>query len=362
MSAPENADTPAATAILRHLKPVTGTDANNRRTQFFAIPVAGLRLDLVTGFDLYMRGSSAGKFVLYRRGEFVFTEQHRQTLEESRVRYLYVTREDQGLYAAYLENNIEEIVTDPSLESDQKSAMVYTCSSWMVRDLLQRPWAGENHRRAKRMVHNTVAHLLRGPGHLDSMVRMLETDYRLFTHAVNVCVLGLGLGERAGLSIDELNELGTGLLLHDLGLSEMSPTIIGKLSRGETLTETEQEAFENHPQTGVDLLKRTQKFGPAVQAVVLQHHERSTGDGYPQGLRAPRIHLYAKICGLVDMFDVLTTGAGHQERLDTFAALQCMRKTMRRQFHPELLRLFILMLGRPAVAEEGSDTERKSAA
>jgi len=333
-------------------RPVAGRGPDERRSLFYAVPVAGLRTDLVTGFDLYLRTQNGEKFILYRRSDFVFTNAHRTKLEESQVTDLYIAGQARDAYLAYLETNLEEIVADPAVPTDQKSAIVYECSAALVREALRRPWAGENHTRTRRVVHSTVSHLLRGPDQLTSMIRLLATDYRLYSHSVNVTVLGLGLAERTGLSADEMRDLGTGLLLHDVGLAEISPGILAKHARREPMTADELAAYQLHPQRGFDILRRTPQFSPSTLAVVQQHHEQCNGQGYPAALRASRIHLYAKIAALADVFDSLTTCGPLESVTTSFAALTIMQHELRPEFHGDLLRSLIVMLGRATPSAE----------
>jgi HD-GYP domain-containing protein (c-di-GMP phosphodiesterase class II) len=346
---------PEPTARFPLSQPVAGRGPDDRRSLFYPVPMAGLRMDLVTGFDLYLRTLDGGKFILYRRSDFVFSATHRAKLEESGVRDLYIAGQDRDAYLAYLENNLEEIVADSQLPTDQKSAIVYDCSAALVREALRRPWAGENHTRTKRVVGVTVSHILRDPNHIASMIGLLATDYRLYSHSVNVCVLGLGLAERAGLSADELRDLGAGLLLHDVGLAEISPNILAKHAHREPLTADEQAAYQLHPHRGVDLLRRTPQFSPSTLAVVQQHHERCDGQGYPAGLRSPRIHMYAKIAAVADAFDSLTTCCPPDHVTTSFEALTTMQGEMRREFHADLLRSLIVMLGRGTSSATASE-------
>jgi HD-GYP domain-containing protein (c-di-GMP phosphodiesterase class II) len=351
-------DTPRSgadpTARFPLARPVAGRGPDERRSLFYPVPVAGLRADLVTGFDLYLATQGGEKFVLYRRSDFVFTNQHRAKLEESGVRDLFIAGQDRDAYLGYLETNLEEIVGDASVPTDQKSLIVYECSAALVREALRRPWAVENHTRTKRLVHTTVSHLLRGPEHIASMIRLLAADYRLYTHSVNVCVLGLGLAERMGLSADELRDLGAGLLFHDVGLADIHPGILAKHARREPMTADEQAVYCTHPQRGVDLLKRAQQFPACTLAVVQQHHERCNGQGYPAALRGGRIHLYAKIAAVADVFDSLTTCGPAEHTATSFEALTIMQGEMLRELHVDLLRGFILMLGR-AAAQGGAE-------
>jgi len=125
----------------------------------------------------------------------------------------------------------------------------------------------------------------------------------------------LALGRNLGLSRAELKSLGAGLLLHDIGKSEIDDAILNK--RG-TLTEEEWNVMRSHPERGEAILSQAEGVDPLALTIVMQHHEKRSGKGYPRGLKGDEIHSYAKICALADVFDALTTQRSYKEALDSF--------------------------------------------
>ncbi len=308
---------------------------------FFSIPLASLRMDTVTGFDLYLRSPRDNKHVLYRTGDLMFTEEHRAKLQQSNVTKVYISATDRSKYLQYIERNLDAILSDESLPKVERAKILYGSASQLVQDVFARPTVGENIQRAKDLVDATVAHLMKGGDTLGSLLSIMSFDYQTYTHSVNVCVFGVALGRRIGLSGMELKELGNGLLLHDVGKSEIDPAIL--LKQG-PLTDEEWEMVRTHPERGVRLLESEGHISAFALAVVHQHHEKCSGQGYPQGLTEPDIHLYAKIAALADVFDALTTKRCYKQAVESFPAIRIMQTEMADSFNDELLRELILML------------------
>ena len=143
-------------------------------------------------------------------------------------------------------------------------------------------------------------------------------DAYTFQHSIDVTALGLLLGQRLfrqqgwvdfdGVRrfsrIDErLAQLGLGLLLHDIGKLAIPIPILNKPGK---LTLEEWEMMKTHPRAGVDLL-RGDVWSPLVKGIVLRHHERCDGSGYPDGKLGSEIHEMARIAAIADVYDAVTS-------------------------------------------------------
>ncbi len=310
-------------------------------TRYLAMPLSVLRMDSITGFDLYLRAQGGRQFILYRRGDLPFREEHLMRLAESRVRTVFMPAAQLDAYANYIEQNLDEIISDPDITLTEKSQIVYECSARLARKALEQPWSEDHLTPARHVVGHTVKHLLQGSEHLHSMISMLSEDYTTYAHSVNVCVLGLGLAHRLGFSRDALEDLGSGLLLHDVGKARIDQAILHKST---PLSPEEWTIVQNHPDQGVRYLEQAGLFSPTVLSVVHQHHERCNGTGYPRGLQGDQIHIYAKIASLADVFDGLTTARADRPAHPSFEAIQIMQRDMVGAFNAELLRSLVLML------------------
>jgi HD-GYP domain-containing protein (c-di-GMP phosphodiesterase class II) len=77
--------------------------------------------------------------------------------------------------------------------------------------------------------------------------------------------------------------------------------------------------------------------------IVMQHHEREDGTGYPRMLKGEQIHTYGRICCIADVYDALTAERSYKQRLNTFEALKLMKDQLLNHFHRELFEKFVLL-------------------
>ncbi|MFH1143889.1 MAG: HD-GYP domain-containing protein, partial [Candidatus Eisenbacteria bacterium] len=310
--------------------------------EFIRIPLPTLRLDTYTDFDLYLRLRNTNEYVLYRNANLIFTERHRDRLHQNSVTDVFIRASERGHYVRYLESRLDEIIADQNLTPVETSRIVYECSTQLVNEVISQPWLGENIKRARGLICGTVDHLLRGAGQLHAMISIMSSDYRTYTHCVNVCVFGVALGQRIGFSVRELHELGVGLLFHDVGKAEIDSRILNKPG---PLDADEWVIMKTHPERGVAILQGSEYASPNALCAIGQHHEKCSGQGYPRGLRSQEIHLFAKIASLADVFDALTTNRPYRLAMDSFPALRLMQEEMREDFNPMLFQELIQLLG-----------------
>lgn len=124
----------------------------------------------------------------------------------------------------------------------------------------------------------------------------------LFHHSVNVAILSMIVGMSMGFNSYDLYKLGLGALLHDVGKLEISNDILNKEGK---LTEEEYEQVKTHSQQGYEKLKDQEQIPSTAKIVILQHHERYNGEGYPNGKAGEDIHVFSRIVSVVDVFDAL---------------------------------------------------------
>ena len=313
--------------------PQLGVDA------YAPIPLANLCPNTFADFNLFLNNSE-GKFVLFRGANTTLTGAHISNLQENRIDFLFISKKDRAKYIRYMESNLITILTTKS-SVPEKALLVYESANQLLKDVLLDPGSGENIDRVDKLIDATISLIMYEEGYLINMLDVMAFDYSTYTHSVNVCVLGLALGNRLGIPQDQLSKLGTGLLLHDVGKSQISRDILFKKG---ALTEQEWALIKKHPQMGEELLGTSGKVDPKSMAVVVQHHEKCSGGGYPLGLDSEQIDPFAKIAAIADVFDALTTERVYKGAIDTFPAIQLMMSDMSESFCSDYLREFVLML------------------
>ncbi|MDD9265951.1 HD-GYP domain-containing protein [Paenibacillus sp. GCM10023248] len=129
-------------------------------------------------------------------------------------------------------------------------------------------------------------------------------DNYLFQHSVNVSIYAIMLGISFGYSRENLETLGLGALLHDIGKTKIPLGILRKPSQ---LTPQEFAEMKNHTNYGFQILKEEPNIPLLSAHCAFQHHERMNGSGYPRGLSGGDINEFARWIGLVDSYDAMTT-------------------------------------------------------
>jgi HD-GYP domain-containing protein (c-di-GMP phosphodiesterase class II) len=184
-----------------------------------------------------------------------------------------------------------------------------------------------------------------------ALADLASADAYTFQHSIDVTALGLLIGHRMlqergwvdyrGIRqfhrLDErLHMLGMGLLLHDVGKLALPTAITHKR---DALTAEEWELMRSHPRLGLELL-RGDDFSPLVKAIVLRHHERWDGTGYPDGKRGQEIHEMARIASVADVYDAITSERSYAPAKPAHEGVRAIFEGSGTQFDPDVVDAF----------------------
>ncbi|WP_370078097.1 HD-GYP domain-containing protein [Lysinibacillus sp. RC46] len=137
-------------------------------------------------------------------------------------------------------------------------------------------------------------------------------DEYLYQHSFQVTLYSIAIAKELGYSAEDLRLIGIGALLHDIGKLMVPKDILTKPAR---LSYEEFETMKQHARYGFDLLRNLHSISLIVAHCAFQHHERIDGSGYPRGLVDFEIHPFAKIIGVADVFDAVTTSRVYREKM-----------------------------------------------
>jgi diguanylate cyclase (GGDEF)-like protein len=183
-------------------------------------------------------------------------------------------------------------------------------------------------------------------------------DQTTQSHIRRVQVFACALGEAAGLPASDIQGVKTAALLHDIGKLAVPEHI---LSKPGPLTQEEFQKVRIHPQVGADIIAAV-PFPYPVAPLILSHHERWDGKGYPQGLAGADIPIGARILALVDYFDAVTTERPYHKALSYESAIGLLRHEAGRALDPRLVELFIEILPRLRAEADPADAPRAARA
>jgi putative nucleotidyltransferase with HDIG domain len=286
--------------------------------------------------------------ILYRSADLPFIDKTRSKLIENNVQRLYVNDEAREKYQKYIEDNLGTILVDKAIRPEKKAGILYDTSKSLMKVVLDNPTYGENIKRSKGLVANTVGYILRGQEAFHNLVKISSFDYYTYTHSVNVCTFAIAFAQQLGRKDEQyLYDLGIGALLHDIGKSKISERILNKRT---SLSPMEFELMKKHPNWGVEILSKTDMVEAASYYPVLQHHERGTGTGYPNGLKLDEMHEYSRIVAIVDTFDAMTTDRVYQKAVETYPALKTMF-SIKGEYDDDLLAVFTELMGPSGLIE-----------
>lgn len=167
-------------------------------------------------------------------------------------------------------------------------------------------------------------------------------DNYLLSHSVNVCVLSLMTGVVLGFNQAKLLKLGSGALIHDIGKILVDQDI---LNAPRKLTDQEFSLVKQHTSYGYKILKDSFKYDEETACIALSHHERMDGSGYPNKLNRTQIPMFAKIVGIVDVFDAMTTDKVYSDGATYYEGISHLVSEGRKSFDEDILKKFIMVIG-----------------
>lgn len=162
-------------------------------------------------------------------------------------------------------------------------------------------------------------------------------DYT-FSHSVNVTVLSLLIGMNSFYDRNKLLDLGTGVILHDIGKVQISPKIINKADK---LTYCEYETVKKHTEIGFEMLHGNIDIKITSAHIAFQHHERYDGSGYPRGLKGKDILGFARIASIADVFDAMGNDRCYRKKLPLQEVYKYLSSESGKLFDPLILEKFI---------------------
>jgi len=195
---------------------------------------------------------------------------------------------------------------------------------------------------ARELVGEIADSISRSPNAMLWLTHMKKRDEYTSIHCMNVCILAVTFGRTLGLERKQLDMLGLGALLHDIGKMNVPLEILNKPGR---LTDEEFDIIKTHSMSGYNLLRQKKDMPGEVLDIVRSHHERINGRGYPDGLTADFIGLLVQITSIVDVYDAITSDRCYHDGIAPHDALKNMFDWAGENFDADLVENFIKCLG-----------------
>ncbi|MGH8361798.1 MAG: HD-GYP domain-containing protein [Gammaproteobacteria bacterium] len=184
--------------------------------------------------------------------------------------------------------------------------------------------------------------VLRNPDAMIWLTRMKKHNTYMHNHSVSSAIWGIAFARHLGLNKTGLREIGLGCMLFDVGKTRLPQTMLSKPGK---LTEAEWHVVRNHVQYSLNLLEGTSVVTQATFDLVRSHHERHDGSGYPDGLKENEIPTSAKIAGIVDSYDAITTPRPYSHLRSPYEAVREIYTWRGTLFQSEIVEQFMQVVG-----------------
>jgi len=195
---------------------------------------------------------------------------------------------------------------------------------------------------AQKLVEEISASVSRNPNALISLARLKTADDYTYMHSVAVCALMIALSKQLNLDEEQTRSAGIAGLLHDLGKAVMPMDVLNKPGK---LTDEEFAIIKKHPEEGHKLLLASPGADEIALDVVLHHHEKTDGSGYPKRLKNGEISLFAKMGAVCDVYDAITSNRPYKAGWDPAESLRKMAEWANGHFDPMVFQAFVKSLG-----------------
>jgi putative nucleotidyltransferase with HDIG domain len=192
------------------------------------------------------------------------------------------------------------------------------------------------------LVEEINASVTRNIGTLIGLARLKTADDYTYMHSIAVCALMVALGRECGLSAEDTKQAGLAGLLHDIGKMAVPKGILQKPGK---LTPEEYITVKSHPSAGYEMLRNGQNVCKMALDVVLHHHEKVDGSGYPESLGGNQISLPGKMSSVCDVYDAITSNRPYKHGWEPGESLRRMAEWNNSHFDNHVFHAFVKIIG-----------------
>ncbi|MCC6544522.1 MAG: HD-GYP domain-containing protein [Nitrospirae bacterium] len=194
----------------------------------------------------------------------------------------------------------------------------------------------------KEQVSAIVESVFRNRDALLCLTNLKDYDDYTFMHSVNIGILAVSFGRHLGMTKRQLENIGFGGVLHDIGKTMIPESILNKPGK---YTMTEYEIMKRHVNLGGEILRKHDHIPEEAMLVALQHHERFNGTGYPNRLFGSKISLEGQIASICDVYDALTYERVYHNASTCHATIKRLYEWGDTLFVMELIENFVKCIG-----------------
>jgi len=258
--------------------------------------------------------------------------------------YVFIDVERGAPAEAYLTENIESGISIKVEEELPKAKATYNRLTEEFNNIIDKLKSGGklNIETIQQDLHLLVDGGLRNNDAYLLLTKLKTKDNYTYTHCLSSSIFGIIMGKQMGLRKEQLQELALGCMFFDIGKIKYPNELLVKTG---PLTDEEISLIKNHVNDSIEILKNTHGIQQSVIDVALNHHERFNGTGYPAKKKGSEIPLFARIAGIVDTYDALTSLRIYHKQCSHEHAIKELYSLRDIDFQADLVEMFIQCLG-----------------
>lgn len=179
----------------------------------------------------------------------------------------------------------------------------------------------KSYNKIKNVVEDILEQLLFSDSTLMNMTKLMSTDIYTYEHSVNVSILSMMIATELNFPKKKVIDIGLGAMLHDIGKMAIDEEVLFKAGR---LSDEEFEHIKEHPVLGYEMVKDDRFISPIAKSIILLHHEKLDGSGYPRHLKGKDFNKldHVKIVTAVDILDALINDRVYKKKMPVYEAVE----------------------------------------
>lgn len=283
-----------------------------------------ISIDSVQGNELLAKDIVNSRGSVLMPAGTVMKKSYISKLKSLKVEFLYI--EDKISQGIDLSRSLENQIKEECLESVKKILLKYSYEET------------SQQKEIKLVVNNIIKEVMEEPELVYNLSSIRDKSESTYSHSINVCALAVMIAIRLSLSKKRIKDIAVGCLLHDIGLTYL-PMNYNEL-KVETCTESELKEIKKHVIYGYHAIEKMDWLSSTSKNIILKHHERNDGSGYPFRLKEGKIDIGTKIASLCDHFDSLVYG-NMTKKMKVFEAIDYILSQAGFIFDFEIVDVFI---------------------
>ena len=245
--------------------------------------------------------------------DIVMTQNYIDRLIKANIQCIFIDDElSEGLEATYIISDTLKIQSVMTVKNAFKDLAERKGTNYNIKSIDS----------IKQVIDDMMRVIYDNPHTLYCMTELMGTDMYTYNHSAEVAALSMLVAKSMKLNDTFIQKIGVGAILHDIGKMNIPAELLNKV---EPLSQEEISLMKDHVVMGYELLKDNDFISPISRQIVLLHHEKLNGSGYPYMLSGDDIPIHVRIVTLCDIFNAISSNRAYKGRINADEALETIR-------------------------------------